>query len=211
MAPATQNGLCLNCTTHLLPTHQDCCLRCGLPLNHAADICGHCLQAPPAYDYTRVGRIYAWPVAHLIHAFKYGHAYGLAGLLCDSLNAATPLPDVFLPMPQHPLRLRERGYDQTRLLAAELSRRHKRPMLDRACHRIRNTRSQTGLALSQRKANLHGAFACQGDVRGLHVAVVDDVMTTGSSMQELAVALRAAGAATIGCWIMARALPPGTR
>ncbi len=210
MAPAGHHGLCVDCTMHLAPDNQNCCLRCGLPLNHAADTCGQCLLTPPAYDYTRAGRIYAWPLSHLIHAFKYGHAYGLASLLCDPL-ATTPLPDVFLPMPQHPLRLRERGYDQTRLLAAELSRRHKRPMLDLACRRIRNTRSQTGLALSARKTNLKDAFACYGDVRSLHVAVVDDVMTTGSSMHELAGALREAGATTIGCWVMARALPPGER
>ncbi len=111
-------------------------------------------------------------------------------------------------MPQHPLRLRERGYDQTRLLARELARHYRRPLLDTACRRVRHTPRQTDLTLAERQHNLAGAFVCNASkVRGLHIGMVDDVMTTGSSLQELATSLHQMGAAKTGCWVIARALP----
>lgn len=211
MASAGDGGLCRACEIRLPAAASHACARCGLPVDLPTDLCGTCLAAPPAYDYTFAGRAYSWPLHHLVHAFKYSHAYGLASPLCAPLSDFGPPPDVFLPMPQHPHRLRERGYDQTRLLARELSRRHNRPMMAQACQRTRHTRAQTGLGLSERKANLKGAFTCLTGLEGLHVGIVDDVMTTGSSMQELALALRAAGVARVGCWVAARAWPARTQ
>lgn len=118
------------------------------------------------------------------------------------------LPDIWLPMPLHARRLQERGFNQAVEIARELSAKTGIPMQPGWATRVRDTPPQAGLKREARKKNMRGAFKCHQKVAGLHVGIVDDVMTTGSSLDELSATLKRAGAREVSCWVVARALPP---
>ncbi len=117
------------------------------------------------------------------------------------------MPDCLVAMPLHPHRLRVRGYNQSQLLARELARQLRLPLFSSACMRTRNTSTQSTLKWKDRNRNLRDAFSCSAAISGKHVAIVDDVMTSGSSVNELAKSLRAAGATEVSVWVIARTLP----
>lgn len=180
---------------------------CALPTPGGA-VCGHCLRKPPRFARTVAAYAYGFPVDKLIQAYKFGASLQLARSLAERLVPHIAVrPDCIVAMPLHPLRLRERGFNQSLLLARELGARLALPVLEQACHRTRNTAPQSGLAWRERGRNMRQAFACTGAVAGKHVAVVDDVMTTGASLNELAGALKQAGAAEVSTWVVARTLP----
>ena len=112
-------------------------------------------------------------------------------------------------MPLHPQRIRERGFNHATEIARDLARQLKLPLDPTLCQRIRDTPPQMGLKHAARRRNLRGAFTCSSDVRGQHIALVDDVMTTGTSLDELATTLKGAGALEVTCWVVARTLSPG--
>jgi ComF family protein len=154
---------------------------------------------------------YGYPVDCLVQALKYrGHlAVGrvLGTLLGErlatlGLHAAV---DVVLPVPLHPARHGERGFNQSAEIGRWVARRLQRPLDPRLAVRCRDTRPQVGLAVELRHHNLAGAFAASTSVRGLRIAIVDDVTTTGRTLQELAGVLTAAGAASVVAWCVARA------
>ncbi len=154
---------------------------------------------------------YGFPVDALIHALKYGGNLALAPLLADRLTrlaSERERPDLLIPMPLHRARLRERGFNQAleigRIVAAGLGI----PLEIDACRRIRDTAGQAGLSWKERRRNVRGAFACNEDLTGKRVVVLDDVMTTGATLDELGRALRRAGAVDVGTWVVARTLPP---
>jgi ComF family protein len=128
----------------------------------------------------------------------------LGGLLEDAVPQ-NDLPDLLLPMPLHPQRLQERGFNQAAEIARHLGRRLAIPCDNNACRRIRPTPPQAGLSLRERLRNLRGAFDCSHDLSGRSVALVDDVMTTGASLNALAGAVKQAGAERVDCWVIARA------
>lgn len=172
-----------------------------------AAICGRCLKVPPAFSRTHAALLYAWPVDGLIHRLKYGHELAIASALAELLLPAVagfPLPDAIIPMPLHPGRIRERGFNQAVEIARPLARRLGVPLLIDAAQRLRNTPAQAGLPHDARLKNLKGAFACDARVAGKRVALLDDVMTTGSSLDELARAVLAAGAVEVEAWVVAR-------
>ncbi len=204
--------LCAACSESLPRLAGTVCPSCALPIpgEPGGAACGRCLQDPPVWHGILAGWTYAFPLDRLIHAFKYRHAFGLAEELVRPLVQRCPVlprPDFLLPMPLHPLRQRERGYNQSLLLARELERALGLPLLVRACRRRRSTAVQTGLSAAERWRNLHQAFDCNAAVRGRHIAIVDDVMTSGASLHHLTRALLAAGAARVDGWVLARALP----
>jgi len=152
---------------------------------------------------------YAPPVDHFIRAIKFHHDLGLARLLGLRLAATVRKidwrPEVVLPVPLHPARLRHRGFNQ----ALELARPaadwlNLKPDTD-GVERVRNTQSQTTLKLKDRRKNLRGAFRANRDYAGKSVAIVDDVMTTGQTVENLARSLLQAGAREIRVWVIARA------
>lgn len=148
----------------------------------------------------------------MIPRLKYHGRLSLAPLLGDCLADAlgdAPSPDCIVPMPLHPARLRERGFNHATEIARSVARRTALPLETGLCSRIRDTPPQMRLKVDARRRNMRGAFACESTVDGLHVAIVDDVMTTGTSLDELAATLRRAGAREVSCWVVARALPPG--
>jgi len=174
--------------------------------------CGGCLKHPPAFDRTFAALAYAFPLDRLIPHLKYHGQLAIAPALGECLAravAAAPMPDCMIAMPLHPQRIRERGFNHATEIARDVATRLGLPLDTRSCQRIRDTPPQTGLKHLARRRNLRGAFTCGGDVQGLHIALVDDVMTTGSSLDELAATLKRAGAREVTCWVAARALPPG--
>jgi ComF family protein len=153
---------------------------------------------------------YKFPLDKLIQALKYRERLILVNFLADALTRRiTTRPDCIVALPLHPTRLRERGFNQSLLLARQISRRLGIPLLADACERVRNTPPQSSLPWKERDKNMRLAFACKpgADMRGKHVAVVDDVMTTGASVGELARALKQAGAKEVSAWVVARTLP----
>jgi ComF family protein len=152
---------------------------------------------------------YEFPVDALIQRLKYGSQTVIAGYLADVLAdavAGEAGPDLILPMPLHPLRLRERGFNQAVLLARQLSQRLGIALDSTACRRVRDTRPQVDLPLGERRRNIRHAFACNADLGGRRVVLVDDVMTSGASLDELARVVVQAGAAEVSVWVVARAL-----
>jgi len=185
------------------------CPVCALP-NSMGDICGRCLQHPPAFDRTSAAFAYRFPIDRLIQAMKYADQLVLAHALGKQLAqriAPESLPDCLLPMPLHPLKLRERGYNPALLLSQIVARIHRLRLLPNAVRRVRDTPAQSSLHGRERENNMKDAFAGTMDLRGLRVALVDDVMTTGASLNALARAVREAGAVSVDAWVVARTLP----
>lgn len=133
----------------------------------------------------------------------------MASILADLLIAQIDqviFPDFIVPMPLHPAKLRERGFNQALEIARCVARKTDIALLPNVCKRIRNTASQTGLPWKEREENIRGAFACEMDMTEKHIAVLDDVMTTGATLNELAKVLHARGAVRVSGWVIARTL-----
>lgn len=174
-------------------------------------MCGACLRYPPAFVRTHAALAYAFPLDSLIPRLKYHGQLAVAPALADCLARVVehaPRPDSLIPMPLHAQRLRERGFNHASEIARTVAKQLGLPLDTTSCRRIRDTPPQMGLKHDARRRNMRGAFACTGDVRGQRVALVDDVMTTGTSLDELAATLKRAGAREVSCWVAARTLPP---
>jgi ComF family protein len=182
------------------------CPQCALP-TPLGERCARCLKRPPHFDRAVAAFAYLFPVDKLVQALKYNERLLLAHAFADELaQRVDALPDCIVPMPLHSSRLRERGFNQSAELAKRLAAKTGCPLLLHACQRVRATLPQAALTWKARRGNLRGAFVCSAAVAGKHVAVVDDVMTSGASMNELAKALRRAGAREISVWVVARTL-----
>jgi ComF family protein len=204
----SDGAVCAACRADLPWLPEAVCPQCAQPSPGGAR-CGHCLAAPPAFDTTTAALAYALPVDALISALKYDARLEIAPFLAGSLISRledTPGIDVLLPLPLHASRLRERGFNQALEIARPLARAFKLPVAPRLCRRTRATPPQVGLTRAQRRKNLRGAFTVDTNVQGLRIAIVDDVMTSGSSLDELAATLKQAGAAAVSAWVVARAL-----
>lgn len=198
-----RRNICPNCVGQF-PKLPLCCAVCAEPLSAAGVDCMACLQEPPAFLAAHVAWRWGSPVSGLIKRFKFNGnrsigsdvAAAFADQMAVRIEELSPRPDCLLPMPLHTGRLRSRGFNQSYILASALSKACRLP-LSNAVVRVRATPAQSGLSRSQRQKNLRGAFAVRGDVMGMNVLVVDDVMTTGSSAQELATTLMDAGAKSV--------------
>ena len=204
------HNLCELCEIHLPQLPDNHCPVCFWPVP-TAEICGSCLSNPPAFTRTIAALQYAFPVDALIHSLKYQTnlviAPILAKLLVDQLNTLTALPNIIIPMPLHPIRLRERGFNQAMEISRYVAKQMQITLLPDSCHRIKHTPPQTGLPWKARQKNIHKAFSCTIDLSGKHIALLDDVMTTGATLNELAKVLRKQGASEISNWVIARTLP----
>ena len=173
-------------------------------------MCGECLQRPPPFDHTVAAFSYDFPIDKLIQSLKFHERLVLVNHLADSVaKRVDTKPDWLVALPLHPTRLRERGFNQSLLLAKRISRQLGIPLLQDACERVRNTPPQSSLPWKERDKNMRQAFTCKldGKMPGKHVAIVDDVMTTGATMGELAQALKSAGVSEVSAWVVARTLP----
>ncbi len=202
--PSGDALLCDGCLADLPRLPAAHCPICALPVQ-TAQVCGRCLRHPPAFDATLAVWAYAEPVAGLIHALKFRGQLPLAGWFAKELHAlGLPPSQLLLAMPLHPKRLAERGFNQSAEIARALGRLGDVSFDAFGLLRMHDTPPQRDLAWSQRRRNVRGAFAVRADVAGLHVAVVDDVLTTGASLHEVARALKAAGASTVTNLVLAR-------
>jgi ComF family protein len=201
------DGWCPSCDAELPYLPHAICPVCALPTPDGA-ICGHCLKRAPHFDHTAAVFAYTFPVDKLVHALKYGEQLALASTLAKCLTQRIEQhPDRIVAMPLHPARLRERGFNQSVELARGIARNLNIPLLTDSVRRIRNTAPQANLPWKERKHNMRNAFACDADLSGLHIAIVDDVMTSGTTLDELARILRRAGASEVSAWVVARTLP----
>ena len=183
------------------------CPVCALPTLNGAT-CGRCLEYVPQFDRTVAVFAYAFPLDKMVQALKFNEQLMLVHLLANKLAQRVEIhPDCIVAMPLHPARLRERGFNQSLELARQIARSLNIPLLNYACQRVRDTPPQSALPWKERGKNMRKAFTCTEDLSGKHVAVVDDVMTSGASVNELARALRQANAREVSAWVIARTLP----
>jgi len=141
---------------------------------------------------------------------KYGEQLALAHAFAKKLAQRidkSDLPDYIVAMPLHPAKLRDRGFNQSKLIATTVARELKLRLLTSAFRRVRDTPPQSALPWKERKKNVHNAFCCDMDLTGKRVALVDDVLTTGASLNALAEAAHKRGAGEIDAWVIARTLP----
>lgn len=211
--------LCPDCLAGL-PWLGAACPRCALPLpsppGHAdapPEACGACLSQPPPLRRAHAACLYASPLDRLLPRFKFHHDLAAGRLLAQLMAegcAALPRPDVLVPVPLHPGRLRLRGYDQALELARPLARALDLPLCPGLLRRVRATAPQSRLDGAARRRNLGKAFAVPAaagdgaDAMPAHVALVDDVMTTGATLHAAARALRRAGVRRVDAWVAAR-------
>ena len=200
--------LCRACAAELPRLPQEHCPRCALPTPNS-EICGRCLSNPPHYDRTQSAFAYDFPLDKLVQSFKYGHQLALAGYLGQQIAALAEgiEADLIMPLPLHPKRLRERGFNQALELSRPVSRATKLPIDTRSCQRVRHTLAQAELPWRERVKNIRGAFHCSEDFSGQRLVLIDDVMTTGASINECARTLKLHGAAHISVLVVARTLP----
>lgn len=205
------NALVCAACNDAMPKDAHACPRCALA-SIDGRICGGCLARLPPFDAAIAAWRYAFPVDRLLQAFKYAGVLALAEPLASALadaiatrNAARP--DAVIALPLSPSRQRERGFNQAHEIARRLASRSGLPIV-RALRRTRDASAQAGLTLRERARNLRDAFEASGDVTGLSVAIVDDVMTTGATLRAAARALRSAGCARVDAWVVARTPPP---
>jgi len=203
---ADNYGICFACAEEL-PTLQNACEICALPLVAPARFCPACLRQPPYYSEVQAAWHYAYPVNQLIQRFKYcgdliaGHS--LAQLAAKIMDARQR-PDLLSPIPLHWRRYWQRGYNQAQLVAEELGRQWQLPVHPRLLRKVSATQTQSQLKRSQRLRNLLDSFAlCEG-VEGLHIGLVDDVLTTGATLEAAAQKLLEEGAAKVSAFVLAR-------
>lgn len=205
--PLDADGWCNGCKRDL-PRITTRCVCCSIPLS-STRLCGACQRQPPHFDASHAPLRYQPPVDRLIQQFKYRHRLALtlplATLIAESVDLTQATPEVLLPVPLHPRRLRRRGYNQAVELARAVGRLLDLPVDCDWIRRSRATASQAELPLHERRANLRGAFAVSGAAPYRRVAVVDDVMTSGATADEMARVVRAAGVEWIAVWTLARA------
>lgn len=202
-----ERDLCPACTRDL-PWNRCACLRCGLPLPLPAEACGRCRRRPPPLTETHAVFRYEAPLDRLLPRLKF-HDDLAAGRLCADLMAdalaGAARPEAVIPLPLHRRRLRARGFDQTLELARPLARALALPLRDDLLARVRETAPQSRLDAVARRRNLKGAFAVRpGIALPAHVALIDDVMTTGATLHAAADALLRAGVARVDAWVCAR-------
>jgi len=215
-----RDPVCAPCTLRYADGGGPRCPRCANPLeSHEApgQACGACIAEEPAFDATLVAVDYAAPLDGLVLGLKFGARLPLAPwfghLLRDAVLAQPgwPLPELLCPVPLGPRRLGERGFNQALEIARPLASALGIALQPRLATRAVETAAQSGVAPRERARNIRGAFEVAPDmaalIEGRHVGVVDDVMTSGHTLNELAATLKAAGAARVSNLVFARTPP----
>mgnify|MGYP001221451693 CR=1 FL=1 len=205
--------ICMACNKDL-PLNTPACPHCALPVAVAGTPCGVCLSMSSRVtgDFFALFR-YSFPISRLIHDLKFHARIEIAGFLgCrmaqTAAEQALPMPQCLVPVPLHNSRVAERGYNQSLEIARAAGAMLGIPVTHDLCCRVVNTPAQSTVLAAARGRNLKGAFAIAEHCLPLpeHIAVVDDVITTGATVNELALALRACGVARIDVWASARTI-----
>ena len=205
------HAVCRACLEEL-PWHPNTsCPQCGL--TSSGMVCGSCLNSTPDFDVTKAVFLYAYPVDAMMLRYKYGKHLNLGDTFGEFLAEKISLEtvDLIIPIPMHPQRLKERGFNQALEIAKILTKNHKEKLDYQSVTRQTLTPPQASLPLKERVKNIRGAFKVNADkfdkLQGKRIAIVDDVMTTGASLNELAKTLKKTGARHVECWVIARTLP----
>jgi ComF family protein len=209
--------LCTDCLNEIEAIEPPVCQLCGLPQpgDNRAALCGRCQVSPLQLDGLRAYAFHGGPLRKAIHQFKYEDLRGLAGqlgqLMADGWNRLAPHGlelEAIVPVPLHRSRQRERGYNQAALLARELGACLPLPVIEDALIRSRATAPQVDLSAEARRANVRGAFECKGDgLSGMRVLLVDDVCTSGATLESACLALQGVGVSTVWACTLTRAKP----
>ena len=220
--PSPRGLLCTGCTNDL-PRIGPCCTQCGLPGETGRTrLCSHCSRRSPAWDDAIAALVYEYPIDHLVRRFKFRRNLSHGQLLAEELVRALrskiaaqhqaddmEMPDALVPVPLHYWRRFRRGFNQAEMLARVVQQQLGIPLQSQGLRRVVYTPAQSGLDRKARRKNLRGAFRA-GDVDGMHIALVDDVLTTGTTLQECSLTLKRAGARRVSAWVAARVPNPET-
>ncbi len=182
------------------------CPHCAFPTLDGG-ICGQCVKRKPVFDNTIAAFLYQGALTQLIPAAKFGKRWTLLPALADLLLQkveASKRPDCLVPLPLHAQRLKERGFNQALELAMPLARQLKIPLNNDLLLRTKDTEHQARLSEKARHQNMRGAFSVTRRLDGIHIALIDDVLTTGASLDAAAQALKQAGAKQVDAWVLAR-------
>ena len=203
--------LCRHCNS-LLIRNDLCCYRCGIPFEQGAKLpllCGDCQQRTVTFDETHAPFIYQGAIRYLISGLKFRSQFKNARLLgmlmAERLKPSAERPEFLIPVPLHQSRYRQRGFNQAIEIAQTIGRELAIPLSLNDCIRQRDTPHQAVLSAKKRRTNIKHAFLVRNRPTTGHVAIVDDVMTTGATVAELAIALKKAGVARADVWACARA------
>ena len=205
--------LCPECLAAIETIAPPVCFRCGLPLPQSDRTCQKCSTEASSLDGIRAYAYHSGPLRQAIHELKYADLQALAGplgrLMAEGWEALHPPEqdiDVIVPTPLHPRRERSRGYNQAALLARELGSHLRRPVVETTLARIKSTTPQVELNAQERKANVQDAFRCNDhSLVGKRVLLIDDVCTTGSTLEAAALALRRTNVSSVWAYTLARA------
>jgi ComF family protein len=213
-APGTQTwDLCEACY-HSLPINELACTRCAIPLAEKnSGVCGQCLQQPPPYQRCIAAWRYEPPLDYFVQRLKFNKdlvfARLMAALFAEHLSKIyakqEDKPDIIIPVPLHHKRLRERGFNQSVEIAKVIASQLHIPLDLTSCTRPKMTQPQAELPAEERKRNIKGAFVFKPTVHYRHIAVVDDVMTTGHTINELTETIQKVSKSAIDVWVCARA------
>ena len=205
--------LCAACENDL-PRLTTVCSICAIPLvikDSQSIICGHCLQQPPAFFAVTALFHYQPPIDNFITGLKFQQQLLYARLLGELLSGrlqqkyqCQSLPELIIPVPLHAARLRERGFNQALEIARPIAKKLKIPIDISRCERVRMTAAQSLLPAEERQVNIKNAFKVKLPFDAKYVAVVDDVITTGHTVNELSKVLKQAGVQRIDVWSVAR-------
>ena len=206
-----EQRLCSDCLS-LLPSNRNACERCSEPLpSDVEGLCVECIQHPPLFDRCVAPLRFDYPVNLIVHAFKFkgelGYINPISDLLWEYIQRSyehDEWPQALIPVPLHPKRFRQRGYNQAELIAKRLSSLSAIPMLDGAVRRTRYLRPQQGLPKSGRYKNIRRSFIANEGLSLQHVVLVDDVVTTGATVTEITRVLKQAGVQRVDIWCLAR-------
>jgi ComF family protein len=202
--------LCKACYVEL-PKNTSYCIQCAKTFTPQQPIgfCVDCLENPPAFDETLAPFVHQGSIRYLILQLKFHRHFPsarlLGSLMADYLQKTAQFPDYIIPVPLHKNRYKERGFNQSIELARVVSKKLNVPLDVKSCIRKRDTAHQIGLNALQRGENIRNAFSVSKTFNAKHVALVDDVMTTGSTVHELALALKMAGCERVQIWVCAKA------
>lgn len=205
--------ICEACSNQFFTSLTHRCLICALPINDHDTHCGACLKNPPTFDATFAVCDYVAPLDRLVLALKFGHHLAVAQAMANLMANVfiEQLPDVLIAVPLSRQRLAQRGFNQALEVAKPLAKKWERPIHTNLLSRVRDTKAQAMLHPNQRQENILHAFSFNEDyadkIRGQHIGVVDDVMTTGATLDEVARCLKKHGASKISNLVFSRTLP----
>ena len=206
-------SLCSDCRAELAIVDYSC-EACALPLvnNESGSLCGQCIAQAPVADYAINLFQYISPVDYLISQMKFHQQFSVVAVLADllkthvnNIDLAHGFPDAFLPVPLHKKRLVKRGFNQALEIIKPLAIEKDIPILLDVISRTKETRPQTNLNKVERKSNMSGCFTLNKCPEMSHIVIVDDVVTTGATTNELAKLLKKSGVKKVGVWSLARA------